>query len=64
MKLVPAKATPMSLTVCSLNATLGDGDKIATIDVKAIVSFVKSLLDTTALTTQQQTKNHVMIWDK
>ncbi|KAH7076870.1 hypothetical protein BKA63DRAFT_291848 [Paraphoma chrysanthemicola] len=49
MDLVPRKATAVSLTVCSFNPDLGDGDKIATIGVKAIVAFVKSLLDTGAL---------------
>jgi arginase len=50
MDLVPRKASPTSLTVCSFNPQLGDGDKIATIGVKAIITFVKSLLDTAALT--------------
>lgn len=49
MDLVPRKATPTSLTVCSFNPTLGDGDKIATIAVKAIVTFIRSLLDTKVL---------------
>ena len=53
MDLVPRKATPTSLTVCSFNPTLGDGDKIATIGVNAIVTFVRSLIDTAALTKQQ-----------
>ena len=47
--LVPQKATPISLTVYSFNPNLGDGDKVATISVKAIVTFVKSLLKTGAL---------------
>jgi arginase len=51
MDLVPHKATPTSLTVCSFNPNLGDGDKVATIGVKAIVAFVKSLLKTGALVT-------------
>jgi arginase len=51
MDLVPHKATPTSLTVCSFNPNLGDGDKVATIGVKAIVTFVKSLLKTGALVT-------------
>jgi arginase len=49
MDLVPQKATPTSLTVCSFNPNLGDGDKIATIGVNAIVAFVRSLLKTGAL---------------
>ncbi|EDU49827.1 SpeB Arginase agmatinase formimionoglutamate hydrolase arginase family [Pyrenophora tritici-repentis] len=52
MDLVPQKATPTSLTVCSFNPNLGDGDKVATIGVKAIVTFVKSLLKTEALVTK------------
>jgi arginase len=50
MDLIPRKATPTSLTVCSFNPQLGDGDKIATIGVNAIVAFAKSLLDNAALT--------------
>ncbi|OAL05323.1 Arginase/deacetylase [Phaeosphaeriaceae sp. SRC1lsM3a] len=49
MGLVPQKTTPTSLTVCSFNPNLGDGDKVATIGVKAIVAFVKSLVQTGAL---------------
>ena len=49
MDLVPLKATPTSLTVCSFNPNLGDGDKVATIGIKAIIAFVKSLLKTGAL---------------
>ncbi|KAL3420024.1 hypothetical protein PVAG01_08523 [Phlyctema vagabunda] len=45
MDLVPKKATPTSLTVCSFNPNLGDGDKIARIGIRAIVTFTKSLLD-------------------
>ncbi|KAH4103941.1 hypothetical protein HBH70_097170 [Parastagonospora nodorum] len=52
MDLVPQKATPKSLTVCSFNPNLGDGDKVATIGVKAIVAFVKSLLKFEALVTE------------
>ena len=44
MHLVPQNATPTSLTVCSFNPSLGDGDKVTTIGVKAIIAFVKSLL--------------------
>jgi arginase len=49
MDLVPQKATPASLTVCSFTPNLGDGDKVATIGVKAIVAFVSSLLRSGAL---------------
>ncbi|KAH6629765.1 hypothetical protein C7974DRAFT_395190 [Boeremia exigua] len=44
MDLVPQKATPTSLTVCSFNPGLGDGDRIAAIGVKAITTFVRSLI--------------------
>lgn len=33
MEILPEKATPASLTVCSLNPKLGDGDKIADIGI-------------------------------
>lgn len=52
MSLVPKKATPVSLTVCSFNPNLGDGDQIADIGVRAVVAFVKSLLETAALVKQ------------
>ncbi|KAL2071969.1 hypothetical protein VTL71DRAFT_11312 [Oculimacula yallundae] len=45
MDLVPKKSTPVSLTVCSFDPNLGDGDKIAGIGVKAIVTFVESMLE-------------------
>ena len=49
MSLVPKKATPASLTMCSFNPNLGDGDKIAAIGIRAVIAFVKSLLATSAL---------------
>jgi arginase len=52
VKLVPQKATPVSLTICSFDPRLGDGDKIATIGAKAIVTFVRSLIETKALIVQ------------
>lgn len=52
MALVPLNATPKSLTVCSFNPNLGDGDKIATIGVRAIVAFMTSLLESGALKTR------------
>lgn len=51
MDLVPKKATPKSLTVCSFDPNAGDGDRIAEIAIRAIVAFVKSLLQTGALST-------------
>ncbi|KAH8433843.1 arginase family protein [Aspergillus melleus] len=49
MGLVPKKSTPKSLTVCSFDPDAGDGDKIAKIGTRAIMSFVQSLLDTGVL---------------
>lgn len=49
LKMVPRKATPASLTVCSFDPHVGDGDKIARIGIRAIVSFTQSLLATGAL---------------
>lgn len=49
MDLIPHKATPASLTVCSFDPNLGDGDKIALVAINAIVAFVKSLLSSRAL---------------
>jgi len=55
MALVPLNATPTSLTLCSFNPNLGDGDKIATIGVRAIVAFMTSLLESGALKTSAST---------
>ncbi|KAL4982502.1 arginase [Aspergillus falconensis] len=44
MEIVPQMVTPTSLTVCSFDPDAGDGDKIARIAVRAITTFVKSLL--------------------
>jgi arginase len=49
MRMVPLKATPKSLTVCSFNPNLGDGDKIAAIGVRAVVEFMASLLESGVL---------------
>jgi arginase len=49
LEMVPLNATPKSLTVCSFNPNLGDGDKIATIGVRAVVKFMTSLLESGAL---------------
>lgn len=49
MEMVPLNATPKSLTVCSFNPNLGDGNKIATIGVRAVVQFMTSLLKSGAL---------------
>lgn len=51
--MVPKKATPASLTVCSFDPNLGDGDKIAKIGVSAIIASAKSLLETSVLATTQ-----------
>ena len=45
MNLVPSKARPASLTICSFNPNLGDGDKIARIAVRATIAFARSLLE-------------------
>lgn len=49
LELVPKKAKPKSLTVCSFNPNLGDGDKIAAIAVKAVTAFVSAMTETGAL---------------
>lgn len=49
MEMVPLNATPKSLTVCSFNPNLGNGDKIATVGVRAVVQFMTSLLKSGAL---------------
>jgi arginase len=41
--MVPYRARVMSLTVCSFDPSLGDGDKIGKIAVEAIVAFATSL---------------------
>jgi arginase len=46
MKCMGVLPEDASLTVCSSNPKLGDGDKIADIGVRAIVTFVKSLITT------------------
>ncbi|OBT65808.1 hypothetical protein VE03_03330 [Pseudogymnoascus sp. 23342-1-I1] len=47
--LVPKKATPASLTVCSFDPDTGDGDKIAKIGIRAITTFLKGMQETGAL---------------
>ncbi|KAL2810026.1 arginase [Aspergillus granulosus] len=49
MELVPQLAKPMSLTVCSFDPDAGDGDKIASIAVRAITTFAGALLKSGAL---------------
>jgi arginase len=49
MELVPRFAAPKSLTVCSFDSDAGDGDKIATIAIRAITTFVESLVTSGAL---------------
>jgi arginase len=44
MSLLPKKAVPVSFTMCSFNPNLGDGDKIASIGIRAAVAFVESLI--------------------
>jgi len=52
MDLIPKKTKPASLTVCSFNPNLGDGDKIAKIGVQAVITFVKTMLETGTLSKQ------------
>lgn len=50
---VPKKATPVSLTVCSFNPNLGDGDKVANIAIRAIVAFARSMLHAGLLSSRE-----------
>ncbi|GAQ43003.1 hypothetical protein AtubIFM56815_008458 [Aspergillus tubingensis] len=52
MDLVPTRSTPRSLTVCSFDPDVGDGDRIAKIAVRAVTAFVRSLLDTGVIVRQ------------
>jgi arginase len=45
LAMVPANVIPASLTVCSFNANLEAGDKIAQIAVRGITTFVQSLIN-------------------
>ncbi|KAF4304266.1 putative arginase protein [Botryosphaeria dothidea] len=49
LSLVPAKVTPVSLTVCSFNPNLEGGDRIARIAVEGMCRFVESLVDSGVL---------------
>ena len=49
LSIVPHKAKPMSLPVCSFNPNLGDGDKIGKIGVAVVVAFTKSLIEVAIL---------------
>jgi arginase len=49
MALTPLNTKPTSLTVCSFNPDLGDGDKITKIGVREIVAFMTLLLESGAL---------------
>jgi arginase len=52
MGMLPNKAVPKSLTVCSFDPNSGDGDKIAHIAIRAIKSFFQSLIEADALKTK------------
>jgi arginase len=52
MSLVPKKA-PVSLTMCSFNPNMGDGDIIARIGIRAAVAFVDALISTSVLLAQR-----------
>lgn len=45
MHVVAEKAEPVSLTVCSFNPNLGDGDKIAAIAVESIIAFFQAMME-------------------
>lgn len=45
MGIVPQRAKPVSLTVCSFNPNLGDGNKIAAIAIRAVTAFVTSMIE-------------------
>ncbi|KFY97037.1 hypothetical protein V498_02331 [Pseudogymnoascus sp. VKM F-4517 (FW-2822)] len=47
--LVPKKAIPVSLIVCSFDPNTGDGDKIAKIGIRAITTFLKGMQETGAI---------------
>lgn len=49
MDLVPRLSEPRSLTVCSFDPDVGDGDTIARIGIRAIRAFVGALLETGVL---------------
>lgn len=53
MRMVPEKSIPKSLTVCSFDPDAGDGDKIASIAVRAIEAFCRSLLENGVLAKRQ-----------
>lgn len=44
MELLPNKTVPKSLTVCSFDPNVGDGDEIARIAIRAIKAFIESLI--------------------
>ncbi|CAI7642471.1 unnamed protein product [Penicillium pancosmium] len=52
MGMLPNKAVPKSLTVCSFDPHSGDGDKIAHIAIRAIETFFQSLIEADALETK------------
>lgn len=52
MGMLPNKAVPKSLTVCSFDPNSGDGDKIAHIAIRAIKTFFQSLIEADALETK------------
>lgn len=52
MEMLPKKAIPKSLTVCSFDPNSGDGDKIAHIAICAIKTFFQSLIEAEAFQTK------------
>ncbi|KAF2652428.1 Arginase/deacetylase [Lophiostoma macrostomum CBS 122681] len=51
-ELIPLKVIPASLSVCSFDPNLGDGDKIADIAIRAILAFVEGMIKRDLLTTR------------
>lgn len=45
MSIVAQRARPASLTVCSFDPNLGDGDKISAIAIRAVTAFVLSMIE-------------------
>lgn len=55
LALVPKKAEPVSLTVCSFNPNLGDGDKVARTAIHALTGFMKYIKQSERLASDRHT---------
>lgn len=49
MTMIPTKATPTSLVVCSFNPSLEGGDTVASLAVRGICKFIQGLKDNNIL---------------